>query len=581
MINIVCLISNGYDILLIEQSDLSPKRGYSLPECSAESIETAQRIITERLRNEEILFDFDEILYETKATNTHQILYLCHAFHWTCQVGNASCKWVELRKLKRSLISSSYKELLNEVNNYLTKREKILSKIKTEITNLHNQNHVKIVIGEQFDSIIFWLRHSDVYVPLCLEVAYIIKCDDTVEFLIKWQTCRQYAPGDKSDLYMIFAETMALLLKLFNESVFIREYNLGDTELEFGGAEIIFEGNEYSGIIAEADFAEKVIDSFEFFNCILGTHGTLFGSISYDLVDEVDEDILGYLGPYVNYVARKESTCYYNHAVGRIKLLNNYYDCDILSHRYSYELLAGVTGSLLFATSCEQTLYTNYIAKEILDAVHDVINRFSISKYTMICQNNRLYLLSGDSIWFFADDYHHSNVDCEKKLIFDRQARENALLRVNREFRWIFPVDPSRFEHLIADIIERRCPDSTVRLVGGTNNPDGGRDIIIRRGQGQKRKLTICQCKAYQRSVNKSHVRDIRDTLDYYAATGFFLAVASDITTPLIDHLTSLSKKYDVDWWTGREIFKALQQYPVIANQYNDIVTDITKNEET
>lgn len=147
MVSIACLISNGYEILLIQQLSSSEKQGYALPECSAESIESAQRIITERLRNEEILFDFDEILYETKAANTYQILYLCHAFHWTCQVGNASCKWVELRKLKRSLISSSYKELLNEVNNYLTKREKILSQIKTEITNLHNQNHVKIVIG--------------------------------------------------------------------------------------------------------------------------------------------------------------------------------------------------------------------------------------------------------------------------------------------------------------------------------------------------------------------------------------------------------------------------------------------------
>ena len=76
MINIVCLISNGYDILLIEQSNLSPKHGYSLPECSAESIEAAQRIITERLRNEEILFDFDEILYETEAANTYQICFL-------------------------------------------------------------------------------------------------------------------------------------------------------------------------------------------------------------------------------------------------------------------------------------------------------------------------------------------------------------------------------------------------------------------------------------------------------------------------------------------------------------------------
>ena len=80
---------------------------------------------------------------------------------------------------------------------------------------------------------------------------------------------------------------------------------------------------------------------------------------------------------------------------------------------------------------------------------------------------------------------------------------------------------------------------------------------------------------AYQRSVNKTHVKDIRDTLDYYEATGLFLAV---VTAPLIDHLASLSKKYDVDWWTGREIFKALRQYPVIAEQYKDIVIDITKN---
>ena len=129
------------------------------------------------------------------------------------------------------------------------------------------------------------------------------------------------------------------------------------------------------------------------------------------------------------------------------------------------------------------------------------------------------------------------------------------------------------------DIIEYQQPDTTVRLVGRTNNPDGGRDIIIRRKEGENRKLTICQCKAYQNSVNKSHVTDIRDTLDYYEATGFLLAVTSDITAPLIDHLTSLEKKYDVDWWTRRELFKIMRQYPSLVNAYQDIIKVVDNKE--
>ena len=134
-------------------------------------------------------------------------------------------------------------------------------------------------------------------------------------------------------------------------------------------------------------------------------------------------------------------------------------------------------------------------------------------------------------------------------------------------------------EPVYVSIIEYQQPDTTVRLVGRTNNPDGGRDIIIRRKEGENRKLTICQCKAYQNSVNKSHVTDIRDTLDYYEATGFLLAVTSDITAPLIDHLTSLEKKYDVDWWTRRELFKIMRQYPSLVNAYQDIIKVVDNKE--
>ena len=92
-----------------------------------------------------------------------------------------------------------------------------------------------------------------------------------VHFHIRWKgEAEQYAPGDKSDLYMLFTETMALLLKLFNEPVYVSTYNFLGLEPEINGAEIIFEGNNYSGTIAESEFAEKIIDSFEFFNFLLG-----------------------------------------------------------------------------------------------------------------------------------------------------------------------------------------------------------------------------------------------------------------------------------------------------------------------
>ena len=53
-----------------------------------------------------------------------------------------------------------------------------------------------------------------------------------------------------------------------------------------------------------------------------------------------------------------------------------------------------------------------------------------------------------------------------------------------------------------------------------------------------------------------------------------------DVVYDVINRLTSLSKRYDVNWWTEREVFKALQQYPAIADKYKDIVIEVIKDEE-
>lgn len=152
MVNIACLISNGYDILI----NSTDQDSNLLPECSAKSIESARKIITDRLGNEGVLFDFDEILYETDGNGLcHQILYLCHAYQWTNQAEENSYRWIEVRELASKPFSSAYKELANAANGYLARREKLNSKIKSEIEKIHDQSQVKIVIGEQVDKTIF------------------------------------------------------------------------------------------------------------------------------------------------------------------------------------------------------------------------------------------------------------------------------------------------------------------------------------------------------------------------------------------------------------------------------------------
>lgn len=55
MVIIACLISNGYDVLACNSLDLFEKTPYMLPESSAESIEVAQKNITD-MSKQQIIF---------------------------------------------------------------------------------------------------------------------------------------------------------------------------------------------------------------------------------------------------------------------------------------------------------------------------------------------------------------------------------------------------------------------------------------------------------------------------------------------------------------------------------------------
>lgn len=67
MVIIACLISNGYDVLACNSLDPFEKTPYMLPESSAESIEVAQKNITERLGSKQIPLCFYKLYHQRQC----------------------------------------------------------------------------------------------------------------------------------------------------------------------------------------------------------------------------------------------------------------------------------------------------------------------------------------------------------------------------------------------------------------------------------------------------------------------------------------------------------------------------------
>ena len=155
-------------------------------------------------------------------------------------------------------------------------------------------------------------------------------------------------------------------------------------------------------------------------------------------------------------------------------------------------------------------------------------------------------------------------------------------------YTWSEPSDASRLEELVKALLQEEPGFEWVRLSGHTFEGDSGRDMIANwvtaPGQGQSvtheqsgrawrlRKLVV-QVKARRRTVGKSDVRDVRDTLERHQSDGFFLAAVPRLSTGLIAYLETLREQgYWVDWWSRVEIEDRLRGSPNVASRFGDVV---------
>lgn len=565
MIKIYAAISNGRGILAKKTES-----GSTLVVSEAPTLIGAQRKLKKTLRQISPYFEFyfEKQLYSNSIDENHSyILYHCEATAYTDFSSSSEYYWVSLKDIPKCNLVDLPDDLLNSFKSYYFRICDIHIKLREEIIKAHDQSIVSLEFTETMKSLGIFIKTPTYYCTFSFWVVFEFD-GENVDYKIHWCKNKSYAPGDISDLNILFLETLAIVIKLFlHEPVYISMYCNEIGEIYSGG--LVFEAEEHSGTLPEADFVEKIFFMFELFNITMGIHGHLIGSISNNLADTPDPAILSCLNSRnANYVCREEHACYYDEYLECITIKNNIYDCDELLKGYSFEVLNGIHGKLLIQKSSKKS-FINYIDNKDWERLQKIISKRNINSYQLLCQSNKLYLLTQQEIWVVNGLFHHSLAESEREEILIRNNRERALLFANRSYGWKYPIDAGRFEHLIADLLSQTHPEQRVRLMGDCNNADGGRDILLFKPDNT---LTICQCKAYQKNIGKHNVTDIRDTLDHYGANGFFLSVSEGITTHLIDHLCVLKQKYSVDWWSKREIFSLLRQHPHIADSYADIL---------
>jgi hypothetical protein len=184
--------------------------------------------------------------------------------------------------------------------------------------------------------------------------------------------------------------------------------------------------------------------------------------------------------------------------------------------------------------------------------------------------------------------------DCGRKR-FDRvreNIRESYAETIGKlfppaVFQWSERIDDDQFESLVRNLLARDPQVSRIRKAGSSRERDGGRDMladwltgplpgeVIPEGHPPfSLRRVVVQCKVFSRPVDKSKVTDIRDVVEHYESSGYFLVAFPSITSGLFDHLDKLRTggKFWVDWWTRIELEERLLANPDILAAFSHLV---------
>lgn len=260
-----------------------------------------------------------------------------------------------------------------------------------------------------------------------------------------------------------------------------------------------------------------------------------------------------------------------------------------LSESGEWRNIDGINGKLFLSDGANNIVSFKNItlARRILSRLNP---RLTIKEIAFIPLENFFIAAAGHHFILARRECGKNRFAAERDRIRRRHRAESALLFPVSEFIWNKRIDDEAFELLIRELLVREKGVHRVRKVSSSNERDGGRDLIvewntppikgerlgaIEEGSPYTFRRVIVQCKASQRSVGKSKVQDIGDTIEHYGAQGYFLCVSSWLSTTLTNHLEKrrTDGKFWVDWWTRYEIEERLRQYPDLVHRFSSVLT--------
>ena len=200
--------------------------------------------------------------------------------------------------------------------------------------------------------------------------------------------------------------------------------------------------------------------------------------------------------------------------------------------------------------------------------------------------DNRVLFLGTEHLVAIFRECGRPEFEMERERVRGRYELESQLLFPPTVFSWATSIPNVSFEAMICELLELEPNVVRVRRAGVTRERDAGRDLLadwvvlptsteaVDRSAPPLPVRVVIQCKASASTVGKGKVQDIRDTVDFHEAAGYFLAVSSEVSGPLIAHLDRLRQRlhWHIDWWTRLEIEQRLRRHPDVLARYPEIV---------
>ena len=213
MFKVSMLLSNGYDILLKKEEN-NGQITYCIPFEIANTELGAKRKLNSKLKSSGIGYSFlKEIDSVQTDKESFEKIICCSATCWSSIINDKELLWCNYEKTLE-LLGDNVSRACSIVRTYIDKTLSVQKELEKQIVELHDQSEVKLEFNNTLGGTSIFMRTKEYYCALSFVVSFEI-IDNEIEYAIRWHINRSFADGDKSDIYILFSTTMAMIIKRF------------------------------------------------------------------------------------------------------------------------------------------------------------------------------------------------------------------------------------------------------------------------------------------------------------------------------------------------------------------------------